>query len=68
MSFKIEHDEVYVKDSSIWNNIKELLCGVKLYSEPIYDDSYIKSELKTFSDVIKTLFDGGDKNLHEIPK
>ena len=68
MSFKIEDDEVYVKYNSIWNKIKELLGGVKLYSEPICDDSYIKSNVKTFSDVIKTLFDGGDKNLDEIPK
>ena len=62
MSFKIEHDKVYIKYNSIWNKIKELL-GVKFYSERIYDDSYIKSKVKTFSDVIKTLFDGD-----EIPK
>ena len=62
MSFKIEDDEVYIKYNSIWNKIKESL-GVKFYSEPIYDDSYIKSKVKTFSDIIKTLFDGD-----EIPK
>ena len=58
MSFKIENDEVYIKYNSIWNKIKELL-GVKFYSEPIYGDSYIKSKVKTFSDMSKTLFDGG---------
>ena len=57
MSFKIEDDSVYIKYSQIWNKIKELL-GVKFYSEPIYDDSYIKTKVKTFSDIIKTLFDG----------
>ena len=62
MSFKIEDDEVYIKYNSIWNKIKELL-GVEFYSEPIYDDSYIKSKVKTFSDMIKTLFHGD-----EIPK
>ena len=62
MSFKIENDEVYIKYNSIWNKIKELL-GVKFYSEPIYGDSYIKSKVKTFSDMSKTLFDGD-----EIPK
>ena len=41
---------------------KELL-GVKFYSKPIYDDSYIKTKVNTFSDIIKTLFDG-----NEIPK
>ena len=37
--------------------------GVKFYSEPIYDDSYIKSKVKTFSEILKTLFDGD-----EIPR
>ena len=62
MSFKIDDDSVYIKCIQIWNKVKELL-GVKFYSEPIYDDSYIKTKVKTFSDVIKTLFSGD-----EIPK
>ena len=62
MSFKIEDDEIYIKYNSTWNKIKELL-GVKFYSEPIYDDRYIKRKVKTFSDMIKRLFDGD-----EIPK
>ena len=40
-----------------------MLGGVKFHSELIYDDSYIKTKVKTFSDMIKTFFDG-DK----IPK
>ena len=39
------------------------MLGVKFYREPIYDDSYIKSKVKTFSDIIKALFSG-----NEIPK
>ena len=62
MSFKINDESFYIKDNQIWKNIKELL-GVKLYREPIYDDNYIKTKVKTFSDIIKTLFDGD-----EIPK
>ena len=62
MSFKIEDDKVYVKYNQVWNKIKDLL-GVKLYSEPIYDDRYIKTKVKTFSYVIDTLFSG-----NEIPK
>ena len=62
MSFKIDYESVYIKYNQIWNKIKELL-GVKLYSEPIYDDNYIKTKAKTFSDIIKTLFSGD-----EIPK
>ena len=63
MSFKIEDDEAYVKYNSIWNKIKELLGGVKFHSEPICYDNYTKTKVKTFSDMIKTLFDG-----NEIPK
>ena len=32
-------------------------------SDPIYDGSYIKTKVKTFSEVIEIMFDGG-----EIPK
>ena len=39
------------------------MLDVKVYSEPIYDDKYIKSKVKTFSSVINTLFSGD-----EIPK
>ena len=63
MSFKIEDDSVYLKYYEIWNKIKELLGGVKFHSEPIYDDSYIKTKKKNFSEMINTLFDG-----NEIPK
>ena len=62
MSFKIEDDNVYVKYNEIWNKIKELL-NVKFYSEPIYEDKYIKAKVKTFSDIINSLFSGD-----EIPK
>ena len=62
MSFKIEDESVYIKYNQTWNKIKELL-NVKFYSEPIYDDKYIKSNVKTFSIVINTLFTG-----NEVPK
>ena len=63
MSFKIEDDKLCLKYNEIWNKIKELLGSLKLYSGPIYDDSYIKTNVKTFSEMIKTSFDG-----NEIPK
>ena len=53
MSFKIADDEVYMTNNQICNKIKELF-GVKLYCEPIYDDKYIKTKVKTFSNVINT--------------
>ena len=37
------------------------VSGIKLkncYSQSIYDDSYIKTKVKTFNDMIKILFDG----------
>ena len=62
MSFKIEDDNVYVKYNEICDKIRELL-SVKFDSEPIYDDKYIKTKAKTFSDIINILFSG-----EEIPK
>ena len=62
MSFKIKDDNVHIAYNPIWNKLKELL-GVKFYSEPVYDDSYIETKVKTFSDIIKKLFSGD-----EIPK
>ena len=62
MSFKFEDDEGYIKYNQIWNKTKELL-DVKFYGEPIYEDKYIKTKVKTFSSVINTLFSGD-----EIPK
>ena len=35
-----------------------MLGGIKFHSEPIYGGSYIKTKVKTFREVIKTLFDG----------
>ena len=45
-----------MKYNSIWNKIKKLLGGIKLSSDIIYDDQYIKTEVKTFK-MVKTLFD-----------
>ena len=55
MRFKIENDNVYVKYNNIWNKIKDLLNGIKLSNDIIYDDKYIKTKGKTFENV-KTLF------------
>ena len=55
MSFKIEDDEVYTKYNNIWNKIKELLGNIKLDSDVIYDDHYIKTKVKTFK-TVKALF------------
>ena len=52
MSFKIEDDEGYIKYNNIWNKIKELLGNIKLGSDVIYDDQYIKTKVKTFKMVM----------------
>ena len=56
MSFKIEDDEVYLKYNKIWNKIKDLLGGIRLSSDIIHNNQYIKTKVKTFK-MIKTLFD-----------
>ena len=59
MSFKIEYDKVYSKYNEVWNKIKKLLGGIKLSSDIIYDDQYIKTKVKTFT-TVKTLFDNDE--------
>ena len=62
MSFKIKDESVYLKYTDIWNKIKDIL-NVKFHSQPIYDDKCIKTKVKTFNNMIITLFSGD-----EIPK
>ena len=51
----LKDDEVYVTYNRIWNKIKDLLSGIRLSSNVIYDDQYIKTKVKTFK-TLKTLF------------
>ena len=62
MSFKIEGEDAYLKYNESWNNIKSML-NTKFHSQPIYDDKYIKTKVKTFNNSINTLFSGDN-----IPK
>ena len=57
ISFLIEGEDVYLKYTGIWNKI-EMLLGVKLHSQPVYDDKYIKTKVKTFNSMGSTLFSG----------
>ena len=61
-SFKIQDEDVYLKYNEIWNKIKSIL-NVKFDSQPIYDNKYIKTKVKTFNNTINKLFSGD-----EIPK
>ena len=37
--------------------------GIRIHSQPIYDDKYIRTNVKAFSSMVNTLFSG-----NEIPK
>ena len=62
MSFKIEDESVYLKYTEVWNKIKKSL-NTRFHSQPIYDDKYIKTKAKTFSNMINTFY-----SENEIPK
>ena len=55
ISFLIEDERVYLKYNKVWNKIKKLL-NIKFHSQPIHDDKYIKTKVKTFDEAIKTHF------------
>ena len=62
MSFKIEDESVHLKYTEIWNKVKRFL-GTRFHSQPMYDDKYIKTKVKTFSGVTSTFF-----SKDELPK
>ena len=55
MSFKIENDTIFLKYNEIWKKIKKTL-NIKLHIQPIYDEKYIKTKVKTLNNVINTVF------------
>ena len=60
--FLIKDEEVWEKYQKIWDLIKNKL-GIKFHSEPIYEQKYLKAEVREFDRAIKTNFFGND-----IPK
>ena len=60
MSFLIKDDETWEKYKQIWDVIKNKL-GVKFYSEPIYEQKYLKAKIKEFDRMIKTNFLGNGR-------
>ena len=62
MSFVIKDDDVLDEYNEIWDKIKEKL-NIKFHRTPVYDEKYIKDEVRAFDSVIKANF-LGDK----IPK
>ena len=62
MSFKIENDTILVEYNEIWKSIKKVL-DMKFHSKAIYDEKYIKAKVKTFNEVLNTVFSD-----NKIPK
>ena len=62
MSFNIENNNLYSRYIEIWNKIEKEIVII-FHNQPIYDDKYIKTKVKKFNGVIKTLFQE-----NEIPK
>ena len=52
MPFIIKDDDVLDKYNEIWDKIKNRL-NIKLHSMPIYDERYIKAEVREFNGVIR---------------
>ena len=50
---------MYLEYTEIWNKIKNSL-NTRFHSQPIYDEKYIKTKVKTFSSMINTLFSGNE--------
>ena len=57
MSFLIKNDEVWQKYEDIWNIIKNKL-NIKFHSEPIYENKYLKPNVREFDGEFKTNFLG----------
>ena len=65
-SFLIEDDEVREKYKEIWEVIKNKV-GIKLHSEPIYEQKYFKAKVREYDGAIKTNFLGNgvpNENMH----
>ena len=53
MSFLIKDENVLDKYNEIWDKIKEKL-STKFHSEPVFDQTYIKTKVREFDGKIKT--------------
>ena len=66
MSFLIKDDELWEPNEQIWGLIKNKL-GIKFHREPIYENKYLKTEVREYDGAIKTNFLGNGipkENMH----
>ena len=55
MSFRINDEKLLEKYKNIWTEIEDL-NNIKLNALPVYDDRYIKTEIRTYDDKFSTNF------------
>ena len=55
ISFLIKTDELLKKWNGIWEKVKNSLRR-EFYSEPVYNDKYLKAEIKSYNGKINTNF------------
>ena len=55
MSFRIDGEKLLQKYKSIWTKIEDLK-NIDLNDLPVYDDRYIKTQIKTYFDKVYTNF------------
>ena len=66
MSFLANDKEFLRKYTKLWGKIKDLI-GKKFDSEPIYNDNYIKTKIKSYNNDIITNFRHESNNI-KVPK
>ena len=66
MSFLANDKEFLRKYTKLWGKVKDLI-GKKFDSEPIYNDNYIKTKIKSYNNDIITNFRHESNNI-KVPK
>ena len=55
ISFLIKDDELLEKYNEIWEKVKSSIKK-KFYSEPVYNEKYVKAKIKSYDGKINTIF------------
>ena len=66
MSFLANDKEFFKKYTKLWGKVKDLI-GKTFDSEPIYNDNYIKTKIKSYNNDIRTIF-SDESNSRKVPK
>ena len=67
MSFFTDNDEFLERYTKIWEKISDLI-DKKFDSDPVYNNKYINTKIRSYnSDIITNLHDTDNKN-HKLPE